>query len=248
MGVHSEEHITERTVFFGKPLVVDRWYERYLPTRQFAYGLLTGIVAALITATPLLIRVQTLAADNKVSHANIVELARTSAWKANAIATLNTQHVTDAQQIDGEAKNIAELQNQINDLRGQISTLKQQTSYTITPRVYQTPVSIDPTPPKQAPLSPTPTPAPQGNPAQQSPQTGWTRNWDAIAQCESGGNWNINTGNGFLGGLQFTEQTWRAYGGVGAPQNASPNEQKSIAERVLRGQGIGAWPVCGKRG
>lgn len=72
-------------------------------------------------------------------------------------------------------------------------------------------------------------------------------NWDAIAQCESGGNWSINTGNGYYGGLQFSLSTWRGYGGQGMPQNASRSEQIRIAEKVLRGQGIGAWPVCGQR-
>lgn len=72
-------------------------------------------------------------------------------------------------------------------------------------------------------------------------------NWDAIAQCESGGNWAINTGNGFYGGLQFTLSTWRANGGAGMPQNASRAEQIRVANNVLTSQGIGAWPVCGKR-
>lgn len=72
-------------------------------------------------------------------------------------------------------------------------------------------------------------------------------NWDAIAQCESGGNWNIDSGNGYYGGLQFTASTWKAYGGVGNPQDASREQQIAVAERVLQGQGIGAWPVCGKK-
>ncbi|WPH58886.1 hypothetical protein SEA_LUCKYSOCKE_182 [Streptomyces phage LuckySocke] len=73
-------------------------------------------------------------------------------------------------------------------------------------------------------------------------------NWDAIAQCESGGNWSINTGNGYYGGLQFSLPTWRGYGGQGMPNQASRSEQIRIAEKVLAGQGIGAWPVCGARG
>jgi len=73
-------------------------------------------------------------------------------------------------------------------------------------------------------------------------------NWDAIAQCESGGNWAINTGNGFYGGLQFTLSTWYANGGTGMPNQASRQEQIRVAENVLHTQGIGAWPVCGKRG
>ncbi|HET9117603.1 MAG TPA: transglycosylase family protein [Pseudonocardiaceae bacterium] len=72
-------------------------------------------------------------------------------------------------------------------------------------------------------------------------------NWDAVAACESGGNWAINTGNGFFGGLQFTLSTWHANGGVGMPQNASRESQITVANRVLQTQGIGAWPVCGKR-
>ena len=73
-------------------------------------------------------------------------------------------------------------------------------------------------------------------------------NWDAIAQCESSGNWAANTGNGFFGGLQFTQSTWKAFGGSGSPQGASREQQIAVAERVLDGQGIKAWPVCGSRG
>jgi LysM repeat protein len=73
-------------------------------------------------------------------------------------------------------------------------------------------------------------------------------NWDAIAQCESSGNWNTNTGNGYYGGLQFTQSTWKAYGGTGSAASASREQQIAVAERVLQGQGIGAWPVCGKKG
>ncbi|MGA7205781.1 MAG: transglycosylase family protein [Specibacter sp.] len=68
--------------------------------------------------------------------------------------------------------------------------------------------------------------------------------WDQLAQCESGGNWSINTGNGFSGGLQFTPSTWAAYGGTGAPESASRAQQIAVAERVQAGQGWGAWPSC----
>ncbi|MFC4397768.1 transglycosylase family protein [Arthrobacter sedimenti] len=71
-----------------------------------------------------------------------------------------------------------------------------------------------------------------------------TSTWDALAQCESGGNWSINTGNGFSGGLQFTSSTWSAYGGTGSPQNASREQQIAVAERVQASQGWGAWPSC----
>jgi hypothetical protein len=72
-------------------------------------------------------------------------------------------------------------------------------------------------------------------------------NWDAVAACESGGNWSTNTGNGYYGGLQFTMGTWRANGGSGSPHNASRSEQIRVAENVLQSQGLGAWPVCGRR-
>nr|WP_312030004.1 transglycosylase family protein [Actinomycetospora sp. TBRC 11914] len=71
--------------------------------------------------------------------------------------------------------------------------------------------------------------------------------WDAIAQCESSGNWHTNTGNGFGGGLQFTDSTWHAFGGKGSPENASREQQIQVAEKVKAGQGMGAWPVCSKK-
>lgn len=73
-------------------------------------------------------------------------------------------------------------------------------------------------------------------------------NWDAIAQCESGGNWSINSGNGYYGGLQFSPATWAANGGVGSPAQASREEQIRVAENVLAKQGLGAWPSCGSKG
>jgi LysM repeat protein len=74
--------------------------------------------------------------------------------------------------------------------------------------------------------------------------------WDKVAQCESGGDWSINTGNGFYGGLQFSASTWRAYGGgayASTANHASKAAQITVAERVLASQGPGAWPVCGPR-
>ncbi|MFC9911867.1 transglycosylase family protein [Streptomyces sp. NPDC059862] len=72
--------------------------------------------------------------------------------------------------------------------------------------------------------------------------------WDAVAQCESGGNWSINTGNGYYGGLQFSASTWAAYGGTqyaATADQATKAQQIQIAEKVLAGQGKGAWPHCG---
>jgi resuscitation-promoting factor RpfC len=72
-----------------------------------------------------------------------------------------------------------------------------------------------------------------------------TPNWDAVAQCESGGNWQANTGNGEYGGLQFKPATWARYGGVGNPAAASREQQIAVANRVLDDQGLDAWPKCG---
>jgi LysM repeat protein len=71
--------------------------------------------------------------------------------------------------------------------------------------------------------------------------------WDKLAQCESGGNWKTNTGNGYYGGLQFNPTTWRAYGGSGLPHQASRDQQIAVAERTLAAQGWGAWPSCSKK-
>ncbi|MGC2655238.1 MAG: transglycosylase family protein, partial [Mycobacterium sp.] len=72
--------------------------------------------------------------------------------------------------------------------------------------------------------------------------------WDRVAGCESGGNWAINTGNGYHGGLQFNQGTWAAHGGgqfAPSANMASREQQIAVAERVLATQGRGAWPVCG---
>ncbi len=74
-------------------------------------------------------------------------------------------------------------------------------------------------------------------------------NWDGVAECESGGNWSINTGNGYYGGLQFSQSTWEGYGGAefaARADLAGKDQQIVVAERTLVGQGVGAWPVCGK--
>jgi resuscitation-promoting factor RpfA len=71
--------------------------------------------------------------------------------------------------------------------------------------------------------------------------------WDKLAQCESGGNWAINTGNGYYGGLQFNLTTWRAFGGSGMPNQASRGQQIAVAERVLAAQGWNSWPSCSRK-
>ncbi|MEO6018877.1 MAG: transglycosylase family protein [Knoellia sp.] len=74
--------------------------------------------------------------------------------------------------------------------------------------------------------------------------------WDRVATCESGGNWSINTGNGYYGGLQFSYSTWKAFGGqryATTADRASKAQQIDVAQEVLKVQGPGAWPVCSVR-
>jgi LysM repeat protein len=115
------------------------------------------------------------------------------------------------------------------------------------------PAAPSPSPASTAPVSysqPDPSAAtPVSTPAPASSGAG--ADWNAIAACESGGNWSINTGNGFYGGLQFTQQTWLGYGGgqyAPSANLATPSQQIAVAQQVLAGQGIGAWPVCGAGG
>ena len=77
-----------------------------------------------------------------------------------------------------------------------------------------------------------------------------TATWDKLAHCESTGNWEADTGNGFKGGLQFTPSTWKAFGGdqyAASPENASKQQQIEVAKKVQDQQGWKAWPSCTKQ-
>ncbi len=81
-------------------------------------------------------------------------------------------------------------------------------------------------------------------------QAASTQTWDRLAQCESSGNWHIDSGNGFFGGLQFTQQTWSGFGGrryASRADLASRAQQITVAQRVLHAQGWGAWPACSRK-
>jgi uncharacterized protein YabE (DUF348 family) len=93
-----------------------------------------------------------------------------------------------------------------------------------------------------------PAPEPAPAPAPAAPAANYASGgtvWDSLAQCESGGNWAINTGNGYYGGLQFNLQTWQGYGGPGYPHEASRETQIAIATKLRDANGgYGAWPSC----
>ncbi|WP_459610437.1 transglycosylase family protein [Corynebacterium urogenitale] len=79
-------------------------------------------------------------------------------------------------------------------------------------------------------------------------QAATVEQWDQVAACESGGDWHINTGNGFYGGVQFAAQTWNGFGGqqyAPTADQATKEQQIAVAEKVLAAQGPGAWPNCG---
>jgi len=131
----------------------------------------------------------------------------------------------------------------------------------VTPAMARAAQAAIPAPPPPAPVAAAPSGASQSDPPASAPVStsapasssgsSGGANWSAIAACESGGNWSANTGNGFYGGLQFTQQTWDAYGGgqyAASANQASASQQIAVAQRVLAGQGIGAWPVCGAGG
>lgn len=103
----------------------------------------------------------------------------------------------------------------------------------------QTDASNQPEEPAQTSWQPAP-PAPA--PAQSASVTG--NIWDRLAQCESGGNWSINTGNGYYGGLQFTLSTWQSVGGSGYPHQASRSEQIKRGQILQARSGWGQWPAC----
>lgn len=90
----------------------------------------------------------------------------------------------------------------------------------------------------------TPAPSPRASTPVNAPSVSSGSVWDQLAQCEAGGNWSINTGNGYYGGLQFSISSWRAVGGNGLPSDASRDEQIMRGQMLQAKQGWGAWPAC----
>lgn len=124
---------------------------------------------------------------------------------------------------------------QVDDKQNLPTTTTTTTIPPTTTTHYHPPTTIPP--PPQTTVAPPP-PTPQSS----------SVNWDAIAQCESGGNWYINTGNGYYGGLQFDLQTWQSVGGTGYPHEHSREEQIHRAEILYSQRGVAPWPTCGRYG
>ncbi|MBW3613081.1 MAG: transglycosylase family protein [Chloroflexi bacterium] len=103
------------------------------------------------------------------------------------------------------------------------------------------------TPPPPPPPPPTPRPVVRATPEPRATTYSGDSVWDDLAQCESGGNWSINTGNGYYGGLQFNYGTWHDYGGgefAEYPHQATREEQIAVAERLRAARGYAPWPAC----
>jgi LysM repeat protein len=132
--------------------------------------------------------------------------------------------------------------------------LQLPSSHQVTSSMAHAALAAIPAPPPAAalaPVAPSTGTAPVASAPVAAPASSGGVDWNAIAQCESGGNWGISTGNGFYGGLQFTEGTWLANGGgqyASSANLATPAQQMAVASNVLASQGIGAWPVCGANG
>jgi Transglycosylase-like domain len=105
------------------------------------------------------------------------------------------------------------------------------------------PSTTEPPPPTEPPATEPPSPPPPDSGGGLGDPNSYAT-WDALAQCESGGDWHINTGNGYYGGLQFSLGTWQAVGGTGYPHEASRETQIAMGQRLYASSGWGAWPAC----
>jgi Transglycosylase-like domain len=201
----------------------------------------------------------TTAGTRAAEAAAAAETARTD---AAALAARASADLAAAEQQEADARRqAAELESRQATIQAQLDAAR---TALVSLQTAAAPVAPSPAP-SNAPPAPTTSapPAPASTapstatsrPADSSPATAApppvssAHDWDAVAACESGGNWSINTGNGYYGGLQFNLSTWAAYGGAAyaaRPDLASREQQIAVAEKVLAKQGAGAWPTCGK--
>lgn len=127
-----------------------------------------------------------------------------------------------------------------------VQTSREQTAVAVTRAPVDQLVSVG-TKPKPAPVPVPAAAGDDGSTAAPAAAVAGGSVWNQLAKCEAGGNWAINTGNGYYGGLHFNAGTWRANGGSGLPSNASREEQIAVGKRVQASQGWGAWPACARK-
>jgi hypothetical protein len=172
-------------------------------------------------------------------------LARAAALEREATATLVSANRTETearQRATAFQAEQAAMQAQLQAARTTVVALQRRRTPVHQPLVHRPPAQR---PAAQAPAPPT---GSTGGSSSGPAPDATTHDWNAVAECESGGNWSINTGNGSYGGPQFSPSTWAAFGGTTyAPRAdlAAKAQQIAVAEKVLAGQGPGAWPTCG---
>ncbi|WP_308010447.1 transglycosylase family protein [Blastococcus sp. LR1] len=193
------------------------------------------------------------ARDRAAETENVVQSAVAEADRSRqaaqaALASADAVRTRAAEQLTTLRAQQGAMQAQLEQARTALVALQAQRA--AAPPVPAPPAVAVPPAVPTAPRGTTPVPAPVPAPAPApvpAPVAG--RDWDAVALCESGGNWSINTGNGYYGGLQFSPTTWTSFGGGAyAPRAdlATKEQQIAIAEKVLAVQGRGAWPTCGR--
>jgi hypothetical protein len=170
----------------------------------------------------------------------VTEVERSRQAADDALASARVARADAARQLADLQTSRAAMQVELGEARSTLVTLQRQQAAARQP-APAAPAAAAASSAPSSPRSGGPAPAPAPAPAE--------HDWDAVALCESGGNWSINTGNGYYGGLQFSSSTWLAYGGgAHAPRAdlATKAEQIAVAEAVLAAQGPGAWPTCGR--
>jgi outer membrane biosynthesis protein TonB len=175
---------------------------------------------------------------------SVTVLARTSHE-----ATGQTDGAQDATAPSPSAETPSELTASTASSATEASEASEEPETASTTRAATAPVSPPPSRPAPAPtttVAPAPAPAPATTSAPSGADPNDPRTWDRLAQCEAGGNWATNTGNGYYGGLQFSLGTWQAYGGTGRPDQASRATQIAIGQRLQADQGWDAWPGCAR--
>ncbi len=203
-------------------------------SRPARRALLTSVAALSALAAPVALVAVTLGGSS--------EAIDTDPVVARAAAEVRTQDASQAVTfIDGFAAAGADatqpfvIDSRLASLRGIVA-----------PTTTVPPAPTTTAPP--APVAPAPAPAPAPKPAAakggdpNDPAT-----WDRLAQCESGGNWAANTGNGYYGGLQFSSATWRSVGGTGLPHQNSRETQIEMGKRLQAKAGWSQWPSCTRR-
>ncbi|QGU06785.1 Resuscitation-promoting factor Rpf2 precursor [Corynebacterium occultum] len=185
------------------------------------------------------------ALDAKIDHNTTISVDRVSIEEVTAEETFDvpTRYVEDPEAPVGE-ENIREWgKSGVKDVTRKITTVNGQVAEEIILNEQVTSEAIPAVIARGTKVAAPAAPAASSS----APSVGGGSVWDSLAQCESGGNWAINTGNGYQGGLQFSPSTWAAYGGTqfaAAANQASREQQIAVAEKVRAGQGWGAWPAC----